>query len=271
MKTLTVSGIVPRNYPGEVMMTDATSATSATPTAVFVHGAWADASGFGGVIRALGDRGFAAIGVANPLRHLTGDAAYLAALLRTISGPIVLVGHSYGGAVMSNAAAGNEQVQALVFCNGWMPDEGESIQQLFEESEVFAGSLVPAAIRQVPFTNPDGSEGVDLYLDREAFPEAFAADVDPETARVMAATQRPWSGAGYAGPSGPPGWRSIPSWYLVGTEDRAIPPAGQRFMAERGNAQIEEVAASHASMVSQPEAVTRLILSAVEATSRSRR
>jgi hypothetical protein len=89
---------------------------------------------------------------------------------------------------MSMAATGNQQVQALVFCNGWMPDEGESIQQLFEHSEVFAGSLVPAALRQVPFTNPDGSEGVDLYLDREAFPEAFAADVDPETAAVMAAT-----------------------------------------------------------------------------------
>jgi pimeloyl-ACP methyl ester carboxylesterase len=246
-----------------------TTMTADTPTIVFVHGAWADATGFGGVIRALGDRGFATIGVANPLRHLTGDAAYLAALLRTISGPIVLVGHSYGGAVMSNAANGNEQVQALVFVNGWMPDEGESIQQLLE-SEVFAGSLVPAALRPVPFTNPDGSEGVDLYLDREAFPEAFAADVDPEMARVMAATQRPWSGAGAATPSGPPGWRSIPSWYLLGTEDRAIPPAGQRFMAERGNARIEEVATSHASMVSQPEAVRQLILSAVEETSRSR-
>jgi pimeloyl-ACP methyl ester carboxylesterase len=222
---------------------------------------------FGGVIRALRDRGFAAIGVANPLRYLTGDAAYLADFLRSISGPIVLVGHFYGGAVMSNAATGNEQVQVLVFLNGWMPDEGESIQQLLE-SEVFAGSLVPAALRPVPFTNPDGSEGVDLYLDREAFPEAFAADVDPETAGVMAATQRPWSGAGAATPSGPPGWRSIPSWYLLGTEDRAIPPAGQRFMAERGNARIEEVAASHASMVSQPEVATRLILSAVEATSR---
>jgi pimeloyl-ACP methyl ester carboxylesterase len=221
------------------------------------------------VIRALGDRGFAAIGFASPLRHLTGDAAYLAALLRSTPGPMVLVGHSYGGAVMSNAATGNKQVQALVFINGWMPDEGESIQQLLE-SEVFADSLVPAALRPVPFTNPDGSDGVDLYLDREAFPEAFAADVDPETALVMAATQRPWSGGAAATPSGPPGWRSIPSWYLLGTEDRAIPPAGQRFMAERGNARIEEVAASHASMVSQPEAVTRLILSAVEATSRSR-
>ena len=242
--------------------------TADTPTIVFVHGAWADASGFDGSIRALRDRGFAVIGAANPLRHLTGDTGSLAALLGTISGPVVLVGHSYGGAVMSNAATGNEQVQALVFIAGWMPDEGESIQQLLE-SEVFADSLVPAALRPVPFKNPDGSEGVDLYLDRELFPETFAADVDGDTAAVMAATQRPWSGAAAATPSGPPGWRSIPSWYLLGTEDRAIPPAGQRFMAERGNAWIEEVTASHASMVSQPETVTRLILSAVEQTSRS--
>jgi pimeloyl-ACP methyl ester carboxylesterase len=239
--------------------------TTDNPTIVFVHGAWADASGFDGSIRALRDRGYTAIGAANPMRHLTGDAASLAALLGTISGPIVLVGHSYGGAVLSNAATGNQQVQALVFIAGWMPDEGESIQQLLE-SEVFGDSLVPAALRPVPFTNPDGSEGVDLYLDRELFPEAFAGDVDPETAALMAATQRPWSGAGAATPSGPPGWRSIPSWYLLGTQDRAIPPAGQRFMAERGNAKIEEVAASHASMVSQPEAVTRLILNAIEAT-----
>ena len=116
---------------------------------------------------------------------------------------------------MSNAATGNQQGQALVFCNGWMPDEGESIQQLFESLEAFAGSLVLAALRQVPFTNPDGSQGVDLHLVREAFPEASCADVDPETAGVVAATQRPWSGAGYATPSGPPGWRSIPSWYLA--------------------------------------------------------
>ena len=157
--------------------------TADTPTIVFVHGAWADASGFGGSIRALSDRGFAAIGFANPLRHLTDDAAYLATLLQTISGPIVLVGHSYGGAVMSNAATGNEQVQALVFLNGWMPDEGESIQQLFESGGPFAGSLVPAAIRPVPFTNPDGSEGVDLWLDRELFPEAFAPTSTPRRPR----------------------------------------------------------------------------------------
>ena len=181
-----------------------------TPTIVFVHGAWADATGFGESIRALRDRGFAAIAFANPLRQLTGDAAYLATLLGTISGPIVLVGHSYGGAVMSKAATGNEQVQALVFIAGWMPDEGESIRQLLE-AQAFADSLVPAALRPVPFKNPDGSDGVDLYLDRELFPETFAVDVDPETAAVMAATQRPWSGAEAATPSGPAGWRSIPA------------------------------------------------------------
>jgi hypothetical protein len=134
---------------------------------------------------------------------------------------------------MSNAATGNEQVQALVFIAGWMPDEGESIQQLLE-AEAFGDSLVPAALRPVPFKNPDGSEGVDLYLDLEVFPETFAADVDPETAAVMAATQRPWSGAAAATPSGPPGWRAIPSWYLLSAEDRATTPAGQQARVCRG-------------------------------------
>jgi pimeloyl-ACP methyl ester carboxylesterase len=144
-----------------------------------------------------------------------------------------------------------------------MPDEGESIQQLLER---FEGSLVGPAIRPVPFTSPDGSEGADLYLDGEAFHAAFAADVDRETGDVMAATQRPWSGAAFGAPSGPPAWKTLPSWYLLGTEDKAIPPATQRFMAERANATIKEVPASHASMVSQPEAATQLILQAVEAT-----
>ena len=181
-----------------------TTMTVDTPTIVLVHGAWADATGFGGVIRALRERGLAAIGVANPLRDLPGDAAYLADLLLSISGPVVLVGHSYGGAVISNAATGNEQVQALVYLNGLMPDEGETIQQLIE-SELSEGSLVPTAIRPVPLENPDAGDGVDLYLDRDAFKEAFAADVDDETAFVMAATQRPWGRcrAGHAlGPAG---------------------------------------------------------------------
>jgi pimeloyl-ACP methyl ester carboxylesterase len=179
----------------------------------------------------------------------------------------VLVGHSYGGNVISMAATGDDQVTALVYFNGWMCDEGES-QQLLER---FEGSLVGPSIRPVAFTAPDGSEGADLYLDPEAFREAFAADVDPATAAVMAAAQRPYAAAAFAAaPSGPPAWKTLPCWYLLGTEDKAIPPALQRFMAERANATIVEVAASHVSFVSQPEAATQLILQAVEATSRSR-
>jgi pimeloyl-ACP methyl ester carboxylesterase len=241
----------------------ATKPDDTKPTIVLVHGAWADATGFDREIRALQDRGFRAIGFANPLRGLPGDATYLADFLRTLTSPLVLVGHSYGGAVISTAATGNDRVTALVYFNGWMPDEGESIQQLLER---FEGSLVGPAIRPVPFTGPDGSEGADLYLDPEAFHEAFAADVDRATADVMAAAQRPWTAAGFGAPSGPPAWKTLPSWYLLGTEDKAIPPALQRFMAERANATIEKVPASHVSFVSQPEAATQLILQAVEAT-----
>jgi pimeloyl-ACP methyl ester carboxylesterase len=233
------------------------------PTLVFVHGAWADNSGWDACVRALGDRGFRTVGAANPLRELRRDAAYVAALLRSIEGPIVLIGHSYGGAVISGAATGNEQVRALVYVNGWVPDEGESLIQLAQLNE---GSRIPDALRPVPYEDADGSAGVDLYLDAERFGEAFAGDVDPATARVMAATQRPFTEAAFGAPSGPVAWHAIPSWYLLGTEDRAIPPATQRHMAERAGATIVELPASHASMVSQPEAVTELILTAVEAT-----
>jgi len=242
-----------------------TTMTTDTPTIVLVHGAWADASSFDGPIRALRDRGFNVVGAANPLRSLPGDAAYVGALLRSIQGPIVLVGHSYGGAVITNAATGNGNVKALVYINGFMPDEGESLQQLAEK---FEGSLIPPALRPVPFANPDGSEGVDLYIDRDAFVEAFAADVDPHTAAVMAAAQRPLAAEAFATPSGPAAWRTLPSWYLLGTEDKAIPSETQRFMADRASSNIDTVPASHASMVSHPEAVTRVILRAVEATSR---
>ena len=234
------------------------------PTIVLVHGAWADATGFDAEIRALRREGFRAIGFANPLRDLAGDSAYLAEFLRTLVGPIVLVGHSYGGNVISTAATGNDQVKALVYLNGWMCDEGESQQELLER---FEGSLVGPSIRPVPFTSADGSEGVDLFLAPEAFREAFAADVDQATADVMAAAQRPYAAAAFAGaPSAPPAWKTLPCWYLLGTEDKAIPPALQRFMAERANATIVEVPASHVSFVSHPDAATQLILQAVEAT-----
>ena len=234
------------------------------PTIVLVHGAWADASGFAGEIRALQERGFRAVGFANPLRGLAEDTAYLADYLETQAGPFVLVGHSYGGAVISAAATGNDHVKALVYFNGWMPDEGESIQQLFER---FEGSLVGPAIRPMPFRGPDGSEAADLYLDLEAFHAAFAADVDRATSDVMAATQRPWNGAAFDAPSGPPAWKAgIPCWYLLGSEDKAIPAALQRFMAERAHAHTVEVRASHLAMVSRPGAVTRLIRKAAKTT-----
>ena len=234
------------------------------PTIVLVHGAWADATGFEPEIRALQERGYSAIGFGNPLRDLAGDSAYLAKFLGTLSGPIVLVGHSYGGNVISTAAIGIAPVRALVYFNGWMCDVGESQQQLLEK---FEGSLVGPSIRPVPFTNPDGSEGTDLYLAPEAFHEAFAADLDAQRAAVMAAAQRPYALAAFAAtPSAPPAWNTVPCWYLLGTEDKAIPPALQRFMAERANATIVEVPASHVSFASQPDAATQLILQAVEAT-----
>src|ERR671918_2339958 len=201
----------------------ATLSDESKPTIVLVHGAWADATGFDPEIRALQRRGFRVIGFANPLRDLAGDSTYLAEFLRTLTGPIVLVGHSYGGNVISVAATGNDQVTALVYLNGWMCDEGESQQQLLEK---FEGSLVGPSIRPVPFTAPDGSAGTDLYLDREAFHEAFAADVDPQTAAVMAAAQRPYTVAAFGGtPSGPPAWKPLPCWNLLGPEAKAIPPA----------------------------------------------
>src|SRR6201982_500970 len=191
------------------------------PTMVLVHGAWADATGFDPEIRALRDRGFTAIGFANPLRDLAADSAYLAEFLRSLTGPVVLVGHSYGGNVILRAAAGNDQVKALVYLNGWMCDEGESQQQLLE---TFEGSLVGPSIRPVPYTGPDGGEGADIYPALGAFREAFAADVDPETAAVMAAAQRPYAAAALAGtPSSPPAGETLPCWYLLGTEGKGLP------------------------------------------------
>src|SRR5919204_6236274 len=154
------AGVQSRHRANRPQRSMATMA-AATPTIVLVHGAWADATGFDAELRALQRRGFRAIGFANPLRDLAGDSAYLAEFLRSLTGPLVLVGHSYGGNVISMAAVRNDQVQALVYLNGWLCDEGESQQQLLER---FEGSLVGPSIRPVPFTSADGSEGVDLFL-----------------------------------------------------------------------------------------------------------
>jgi pimeloyl-ACP methyl ester carboxylesterase len=192
----------------------------ALPTLLFVHGAWADNSGFAYVVRESRRRGHRTVDASSPLRQLRSDAAYVAALLGSLEGPVVLIGHSYGGAILSNSEAGNERVKALVYINGRIPDEGESVIQL---SQLDEGSVVPESLVPVPHTGPDGTDVIDLYLDQDTFPAAFAADVDPGTAAVMAATQRPLTEAASGAPSSPVAWRSAPSWYLLGTDDKAIP------------------------------------------------
>ena len=245
-----------------VNMEAVTRMTAETPTIVLVHGAWADATGFDPEIRALHDRGYTTIGFGNPLRDLAGDAAYLTELLRTLNGPIVLVGHSYGGNVISTAAIGNDQVRALVYLNGWMCDVGESQQQLLEK---FEGSLVGPSIRPLPFTNPDGSQGVDLYLAPEAFHEAFAADVDPETAAVMAATQRPYAAAVRRHTVSPASLEHPALLAVAGHRGQGDP---RRSNGSWPNARTRPSSRSRPrtlSFVSQPEA-DQLILDAVEAT-----
>ena len=241
----------------------ATQPDDSNPTIVLVHGAWADATGFDPEIRALQREGFRAIGFANPLRDLAGDSTYLAEFLRTLTGPIVCVGHSYGGNVISTAATGNDQVKALVYLNGWMCDEGESQQELLER---FEGSLVGPSIRPVPYTRADGSEDADLFLAPEAFREAFAADVDRATADVMAAAQRPYAAAAFAGARRPHRrGRHCRAGTCSAPKTRRSPRRSNGSWPS-ANATIVEVPASHVSFVSQPDAATQLILQAVAAT-----
>jgi pimeloyl-ACP methyl ester carboxylesterase len=223
------------------------------PTVVLVHGAWADSSGWSEVIRRLQKDDYRVLAPANPLRSLAGDAAYLASFLAQEQGPFVLVGHSYGGAVITNAAAGNPNVNALVYINGFVPDVGEDILHLAGE-----GSLIPSSIEFKGFP-PFGATDVDVYIRPVSFRDAFAADVPRQDTAVMAVTQRPLALAAGAGQTTAAAWKTIPSWYLLGRQDKAITPAAQRFMANRAGAEITETNSSHASMVSHPRAVVDLI------------
>jgi pimeloyl-ACP methyl ester carboxylesterase len=232
-------------------------------TIVLVHGAFADASGWGGVITRLEERGYTVLAPANPLRGVPTDSAYIASVLATISGPIVLVGHSYGGEVITNAATGNPNVKALVYIAAFAPDAGETAGGILAK---FPGSmLTPPNLILRPFPQPDGTTGTDAYINPAVFQEAFCADCTDLTAAVMAATQRPGALATLSEPSGVPAWKSIPSWYLVASQDHAIPPAAERFMAARMHAHTVQIDSSHAAMVSHPGAVTDLILSAAQA------
>jgi pimeloyl-ACP methyl ester carboxylesterase len=229
------------------------------PTIVLVHGAFADSASWDGVIDLLLKTGHPVIAAANPLRSLASDAASVGDLVRTIDGPVVLVAHSYGGAVMSNVRADAGEITGLVYVNGFAPDPGESC---FSLAGLFPGStLGNDTLRPVP-----RSEGTtDLYIIQDIYPELFCADLPAPEAGRLAATQRPATQEALFAPSGDrPLWRELPSWFVIGEEDRIIPAALQRFMAERADARrtVEIPGASHGLTVSQPQATADLILEA---------
>jgi pimeloyl-ACP methyl ester carboxylesterase len=235
------------------------------PTIVLVHGDWADASSWNAVIAPLQDRGFTVVAPPNTLRGPSQDAPYLASYLQTISGPIVLVAHSYGGFVITNAATGNPNVKALVYIDSFAPDENETALDL-------VGGTTSCVTHDGAFNPVPIAGGLDLYLNWEAdgpyagFMGCFANGVDEETGAVLAATQRPASAAQFSDPSGAPAWKTIPSWALLGTRDHVIPPALQEEMYERAGAHITRVKAGHLTPITRSRAVVRVILSAVEAT-----
>jgi pimeloyl-ACP methyl ester carboxylesterase len=238
------------------------------PTIVLVHGAWASTSSWNGVISRLHALGYTVYTPPNTLMGLTYDDAYLADFLHSIAGPIVLVGHSYGGAVITNAATGDKQVKALVYVDAFMPAKGETTGQLVAAKP---GSCVvvkdPTTIfRLVPYPGaPVGA--ADAYLKQSVFPNCIANGLPGAEQQTLAITQLPLSTLALSQKSGTPAWKTIPSWAVVGTEDHTIPPAELMFMAERAHAHITTVKAPHVSMISDPGVVTSVILQAVHATS----
>jgi pimeloyl-ACP methyl ester carboxylesterase len=230
------------------------------PTVVLVHGAWADASGWSEVITRLEALGYPVVAPANPLRSLDGDAAYLRGVLAQIPGPLIVVGHSYGGAVITNAAAGNPNVKALVYIAAFIPAVGEDILHLTGDGSQVVTSI---DVRGYP---PFGEGDLDVYLKQELFRSVFAQDVPARQAAVMAASQRPLAYAAGTGVTTATAWSTIPSWALVATQDHTITPDQERTMARRAHATIVEVPSSHVAMVSHPREVTDLIVRAARST-----
>lgn len=227
-------------------------------TIVLVHGAFAESASWDRVIDRLSGAGHPVLAAANPLRGLAGDAASVSDLVRTLEGPVLLVGHSYGCAVISNVAADAGEIAGLVYVAGFAPEAGESANAL---AVMFPGSTLGEALRAVP--RSDGS--TDLFIAKDRFHAQFAADLPAAQAARMAATQRPVTLQALEEPAGErPLWKERPCWFLIGEEDRNIPAALQRFMAERAGARrtVEIPGASHAVAVSNPDATADLILEA---------
>jgi pimeloyl-ACP methyl ester carboxylesterase len=234
------------------------------PTVVLVHGAFADGSSWNGVIERLNERGVQAMAVANPLRGISTDSAYVAGVFRQTPGPVVAVGHSYGGAVITNAAAQAENVVGLVFVAAFAPDEGERLGEAAAASKdsVLGTALVP---RQYP--SADGGEAaVEFTIDNARLHDAFAADLPVTQAALMAATQRPIAELAFTEPTGAVAWKQLPSWAVIPTADKAAGTDVIRSMAERAGAHITEVEGAHVAMLSHPDTVTEVILEAVAAT-----
>jgi pimeloyl-ACP methyl ester carboxylesterase len=244
----------------------------AKPTIVLEHGAWADGSSWSGVVAELQHRGYAVVAPPNPLRGLAKDAGYLASFLSTIKGPVIVVGHSYGGAVVTNAATGNTAVKALVYVDAFIPDEQDTLLGLVGSESCLSGGGDPAKVFNfvqdpgLPTGEPDLFAKPDPTSAYPGFPACFANDLPAAQGAVAAATQRPIALGALNDPSGAPAWKTIPSWALIGTVDRVITPAQQLSMANHAGAHIDRVKASHLSPVSRPDAVVDLIVDADRAT-----
>ena len=247
-------------------MTDATPTADAAPlTVVLVHGAFADASNWAGVIPTLQAAGVDVLAPANPLRGIDHDAAYIASVASQIPGPVLLVGHSYGGAVITNAGSRADNVRGLVYVGAFIPDEGETLQNLADQA---TDSKVLPALRPMQYPTTRGSApDSEFIIDAASFHDIFCADLPAAQAAILAVSQRPLAGVSFGEPTQDPAWKTLPAWAIISPSDFVIGPSGERFMAERAGATITEVEASHAMMISQPQVIADVILTAVAAVS----
>jgi pimeloyl-ACP methyl ester carboxylesterase len=231
---------------------------------LLVHGAFADGSMWAGVITELQAAGIDVMAVASPLRGLTSDGAYVAGAVAEIDGPVLLAGHDYGGAVITAAGSAAGNLAGLVYVAAFALEEGESALDITGR---FPGNQLMPALRPATFPGVDGDPAIELFIDREAYPRVFAADLPHRSAAAAAAVQRPITAAAFEEKSPAAAWKTAPSWYIVATADQLIPPEGQQFMARRAGAHTIEISASHAIALTQPAAVAGHIAAAASSPS----